>query len=123
MPVTVRTFETLGEAANALGSEREARFFGGGTLLMRAVNEGNPPFRTIVRTTDPRLKEIRGAGQRIALGAGVTMAAILREPRARLPPSGGAHDRRPRRAQRRDRRRQPVRRDTLWRLRRRRCSR
>jgi CO/xanthine dehydrogenase FAD-binding subunit len=75
--IAVRTFETLGEAASALGSEREARFFGGGTLLMRAVNEGNPPFRTIVRTTDPRLREIRGAGQRIALGAGVTMAGIL----------------------------------------------
>jgi xanthine dehydrogenase small subunit len=78
MPVTVRTFASLGEAASALGSEREARFFGGGTLLMRAINEGNPPFRTVVRTIDPRLKEIRTAGQRIAIGAGVTMAEILR---------------------------------------------
>jgi CO/xanthine dehydrogenase FAD-binding subunit len=76
--VTVRTFASLGEAASALGSEREARFFGGGTLLMRAVNEGNPPFRTLVRTTDPRLKEIRAAGPRITIGAGVTMAEILR---------------------------------------------
>jgi xanthine dehydrogenase small subunit len=78
MPVTVRTFASLGEAASTLGSEREARFFGGGTLLMRAVNEGNPLFRTLVRTTDLRLKEIRTAGQRIAIGAGVTMAEILR---------------------------------------------
>ena len=78
MPVTVRTFASLSEAASALGSEREACFFGGGTLLMRAINEGNPPFRTVVRTTDPRLKEIRTAGQRIALGAGVTMAEVLR---------------------------------------------
>jgi CO/xanthine dehydrogenase FAD-binding subunit len=78
MPVTVRTFASLGEAASALGSEREARFFGGGTLLMRALNEGNPPFATMVRTTDPRLKEIRTGGQRIVIGAGVTMAEILR---------------------------------------------
>jgi CO/xanthine dehydrogenase FAD-binding subunit len=78
MPVTVRTFASLGEAASTLGSEREARFLGGGTLLMRAINEGNPPFRTMVRTTDPRLKEIRTASQRIAIGAGVTMAEILK---------------------------------------------
>jgi xanthine dehydrogenase small subunit len=77
VPVTVRSYASLGEAAAALGSDREARFFGGGTLLMRAINEGNPPFRTIVRTTDARLKEIRTAGQRIAIGAGVTMAEIL----------------------------------------------
>ena len=78
MPVTVRSYASLGEAAAALGSDRDARFFGGGTLLMRAINEGTPPFRTIVRTTDARLKEIRGAGQRIGIGAGVTMAEILR---------------------------------------------
>lgn len=78
MPVTVRTFPSLGEAASTLGSEREARFFGGGTLLMRAINEGNPPFRTLVRTIDPRLKEIRTDGQRIAIGTGVTMAEILK---------------------------------------------
>jgi xanthine dehydrogenase small subunit len=77
MPVTVRSYPSLDEAAAALGSDREARFFGGGTLLMRAINEGNPPFRTIVRTTDPRLREIRTGGQRIAIGAGVTMADIL----------------------------------------------
>jgi xanthine dehydrogenase small subunit len=78
MPVTVRSFASLEEAASALGGDREARFFGGGTLLMRAINEGHPPFRTIVRTTDPRLKEIRTAGSRIGIGAGVTMAEILK---------------------------------------------
>jgi xanthine dehydrogenase small subunit len=78
MPVTVRTFASVGEAASTLGTDRAARFFGGGTLLMRAINEGNPPFATIVRTTDPRLKEIRSTGQRIAIGAGVTMAEILK---------------------------------------------
>lgn len=77
MPVTVRTYASLGEAASALGSDREARFFGGGTLLMRAINEGNPPFRTLVRTTDSSLKEIRTAGTRVSVGAGVTMAEIL----------------------------------------------
>ncbi len=43
------------------------------------------------------------------------MAAILAQPRARVPASGRAHGRRPGGAQRSDRRRQSVRRDALWR--------
>jgi xanthine dehydrogenase small subunit len=53
MPVTVRTFASLGEAASALGSERDARFFGGGTLLMRALNEGERPTRGSRRSEAP----------------------------------------------------------------------
>ena len=41
MPVTVKTFATSGEAAAALSSERDARYLGGGTLVMRALNEGD----------------------------------------------------------------------------------
>ena len=37
MPVTVKTFATSGEAAAALSSERDARYLGGGTLVMRAA--------------------------------------------------------------------------------------
>ncbi len=36
MPVTVKTFTTSGEAAAALSSERDARYLGGGTLVMHA---------------------------------------------------------------------------------------
>ena len=49
MPVSVKTFATVPEAASALSSERGARYIGGGTLLMRAVNEGDLSFSTIVR--------------------------------------------------------------------------
>lgn len=80
MPVTVRTFERAGEAASALSAERGARYFGGGTLLMRALNEGDIAISTVVRSTDPALREIRPGGSRIELGAGVTMAQILRSP-------------------------------------------
>jgi CO/xanthine dehydrogenase FAD-binding subunit len=77
MPVSVKTFAALDEAARALSSSRSARFFGGGTLVMRALNEGSQAFDTVVRTTDPALKQIRPEGDRISIGAGVTMAQVL----------------------------------------------
>jgi xanthine dehydrogenase small subunit len=80
MPVAVRTFERLRDAAAALASEPGAAFLGGGTILVRRLNEGDLALRTIVRTTDPALREIRSAGSRITLGAGVTMAQIARTP-------------------------------------------
>jgi xanthine dehydrogenase small subunit len=79
MPISVRTFANLGEAAAALAADRRARFFGGGTLVMRAVNEGDTSFSTIVRAGDPAFAEIRPAGARITIGAGATMARILAE--------------------------------------------
>ena len=77
MPVSVKTYPGLDEAARALAGSRSARFFGGGTLVMRAVNEGAQSFDTVIRTTDPALKQVRPEGDRISIGAGVTMAAIL----------------------------------------------
>jgi CO/xanthine dehydrogenase FAD-binding subunit len=77
--ITVKSFARLAEAANALASERAAHFFGGGTLIMRAVNESDPSVQTIVRSTDPALLHIGVSSGRIELGAGVTMAAILAE--------------------------------------------
>ncbi len=77
MVVAVRTCATLADAASALAAERGARFFGGGTLIMRALNEGDVSIATIVRTTDRAFTEIRPMGGRIELGAGVTMAQIL----------------------------------------------
>jgi CO/xanthine dehydrogenase FAD-binding subunit len=69
----------LADAAGALSNERGARFLGGGTLVMRAVNEADPSIQTIVRSTDPSLLHIGLSSGRIELGAGVTMAAILAE--------------------------------------------
>lgn len=77
MPVTVRTFATLAEAASAQAVDRSARFIGGGTLVMRALNEGDVRVSTILRTTERALGEIRIAGARIEIGSAVTMAQIL----------------------------------------------
>ena len=58
MPVTVKTFATSGEAAAALSSDRGARYLGGGTLVMRALNEGDaftfmsPDEISMVRTIE-----------------------------------------------------------------------
>ena len=79
MSVNVKTFARLADAAGALSSEHNARFLGGGTLVMRAVNEADPTIETIVRSTDPSLLHIAVSSGRVELGAGVTMAAILGE--------------------------------------------
>ena len=79
MSVNVKTYARLADAAGALSSERGACFLGGGTLLMRAVNEADPEVETIVRTTDPGFLHLAISSGRIELGAGVTMAAILAE--------------------------------------------
>ncbi|MEM7429088.1 MAG: FAD binding domain-containing protein [Pseudomonadota bacterium] len=77
MPVTVQTFAQASEAAAALSSDRDAFYFGGGTLLMRAVNEGDPRLARMIRTTDASLRQIRTSGSRIEIGAGATMADVL----------------------------------------------
>lgn len=79
MTITVKTFARLTEAAGALSNERGARFLGGGTLLMRSVNEADPAIQIIVRSTDPSLSNIAVSSGRVELGAGVTMSAILAE--------------------------------------------
>src|SRR5258706_12304668 len=67
MPVTVKTFATSGEAAAALSSERDARYLGGGTLVMRALNEGDVSVATGVRATDRALTHLDVTGSRITL--------------------------------------------------------
>ena len=47
MPIAVKTFATSGEAAAALSSDRGARYLGGGTLVMRALNEGDISISTV----------------------------------------------------------------------------
>src|SRR3954469_13044460 len=79
MPVTARTFASSGEAAAALSSERGACYLGGGTLVMRALNEGDISISTVVRATDGALTRIDVANSRVTIGAGVTFAKILAE--------------------------------------------
>ena len=79
MPITredIRT-KTSARRPSALQSDRGARFLAGGTLVMRAINEGDVSISTVVRSTDRAFAEIRPAGARITLGAGVTMAQIM----------------------------------------------
>ena len=109
MPVTVKTFATSGEAAAALSSERDARYLGGGTLVMRALNEGDLSVSTVVRATDRALTQIEFASSRITIGAGVTFARVLAERELAFLHPVARLDRRPRRAQHGHGRRQSVR--------------
>jgi xanthine dehydrogenase small subunit len=79
MPVTVKTFGSSGEAAAALSSDHTARYLGGGTLVMRALNEGDISISTIVRAGDAALTRIDASSPRVIIGAGVTFARILAE--------------------------------------------
>jgi CO/xanthine dehydrogenase FAD-binding subunit len=79
MAVDVKTFSSSGEAAAALSSDRGARYLGGGTLVMRALNEGDITISTIIRAQDAALSRIEAAGPRVTIGAGVTFAKILAE--------------------------------------------
>ena len=75
--VDVRTFASLADAASALSADRGACFLAGGTLVMRALNEGDQRITSIIRTTDPSFRHIQGRGDRVTIGAGVTMSQIL----------------------------------------------
>jgi len=77
MPISVRTFAAAEEAERALAASRSACYLGGGTLVMRAVNAGDQAFDTIVRATDPRLKQIQMQGDVVTIGAGITMSEII----------------------------------------------
>lgn len=77
--VDVQTFDSLAEAASALSANHGARFLAGGTLVMRALNEGDQAISSIVQTTDPAFHRIENRGDRIAIGAGVTMSQMLAE--------------------------------------------
>src|SRR3569833_2600795 len=79
MPVTVKTFASTSDAVAALLSDRSARYLGGGTLVMRALNEGDISIATIVRAADHALTRIDASGTRVTIGAGVTFARILAE--------------------------------------------
>src|SRR5690242_3284428 len=79
MPVTVKTCASTSEAAAALSADRSARYLGGGTLVMRALNEGDISIATVVRTADHALTRIDATSTRVTIGAGVTFARILAE--------------------------------------------
>ena len=73
----LRSCATLAEAAGILSGDRQAVLVGGGTLVMRDVNEGRLTEGTLLRVTDPAFRQLNASGGRIELGAGVTMAQVL----------------------------------------------
>lgn len=73
--ITVETYNSVSEAASAMG--QGSQFFGGGTLMMRSINYGEHRFSKIVRTNDPVLRSVENAGDRIVIGASVTMSDVM----------------------------------------------
>lgn len=76
MSLALQNFASVQEAAAAL-AKPGARYLGGGTLVVRAANEGDVGLSTFVRATDPSLSHIEVSAGRVRLGASVTMAAIM----------------------------------------------
>lgn len=76
MPLALKTFPTVAAASAALNAG--ARYVGGGTLVVRAANEGDLTIESFVRSTDAALSRIEVSGGAVTLGASVTMAAIAR---------------------------------------------
>ena len=118
MPLALKTYPTLAEAGSAL-KDAGARYLGGGTLVVRAANEGDVSLSTFVRSTDPALSAIKIEGGTATIGASVTMAADRPPPGLSAHRQGGARGRRPGDPQHGDRRRQSFRAGALWRFRRR----
>lgn len=79
MPLALKTYPTLAEAGAAM-KDAGARYLGGGTLVVRAANEGDISLSTFVRSTDPTLSTITVEGGKAMIGASVTMSAISGHP-------------------------------------------
>ncbi|MER9137605.1 FAD binding domain-containing protein [Mesorhizobium sp. M0830] len=79
MALALQTFVTVKDA-NAALKAAGTRYLGGGTLVVRAANEGDVSVSGFVRSTEPSLSTIAVAGGKVRIGASVTMAAIARHP-------------------------------------------
>ncbi|WFP79177.1 FAD binding domain-containing protein [Mesorhizobium sp. WSM4906] len=90
MSLALQTFPTVKDANAALQASG-TRYLGGGTLVVRAANEGDVSVSDLVRVADPDLARIAVSGGKVKLGASVTMAAIARHPElAALAPAARA---------------------------------
>ncbi|MBZ9675752.1 FAD binding domain-containing protein [Mesorhizobium sp. ES1-1] len=77
MALALQTFSTLKDANAALQSAG-TRYLGGGTLVVRAANEGDVSVTGLVRSTEPSLSTIDVSDGKARIGASVTMAAVAR---------------------------------------------
>ncbi|WP_027167632.1 FAD binding domain-containing protein [Mesorhizobium sp. WSM3224] len=90
MSLALQTFSTVKDASAALQAAG-SRYLGGGTLVVRAANEGDVSVSSLVRVADPGLSRIAVSGGKVRLGASATMAAIARHPElAALAPAARA---------------------------------
>lgn len=80
MSLAYQSLNELKAASTLLAGTSGARLLGGGTLLVRRVNEGDTAIDSYVRLRDPALLLIEASGETVRLGAGVTMSRIAREP-------------------------------------------
>jgi xanthine dehydrogenase small subunit len=80
MTLAYQSFSAPRAACRFLAERRDARLLGGGTILVRRVNEGDISMSTYVRVVTPELKAIDIADDLIRLGAGVTMSRIAKAP-------------------------------------------
>ena len=81
MALDIVRVDSVQRAAAILAAEDGARFLGGGTLLVRAINSGDAPVCRLVLSDGLGLDRIDVAGSRVGLGGAVTMAAVARHPR------------------------------------------
>ena len=81
MPLEVVRATSLGDAAALLAKNSAARLVAGGTLVVRAVNSGDVSIEKLVLCDDLGLDRIAVANGRVELGAALTMADILAEPK------------------------------------------
>ncbi|MER9133748.1 FAD binding domain-containing protein [Mesorhizobium sp. M0768] len=79
MALALQSFATVKDASAALKAAG-TRYLGGGTLVVRAANEGDVSISGFVRSTEPALSVIHISGGEVRIGASVTMAAIARHP-------------------------------------------
>ncbi|RWQ28483.1 MAG: xanthine dehydrogenase family protein subunit M [Mesorhizobium sp.] len=77
MALALQTFSTVKDA-NAALKAAGTRYLGGGTLVVRAANEGDVSVSSLIRSTEPVLSAITVSGGKVRIGASVTMAAIAR---------------------------------------------
>jgi CO/xanthine dehydrogenase FAD-binding subunit len=81
MKLEIIRVDSAKKAATLLASEPGARFIGGGTLAVRAVNYGDGSITKLVLPDSLGLDRISVEGDRVTLGAGVTMAKVAADAR------------------------------------------
>ena len=83
MTLTLQTFPTTDAASAALAADGASRYLGGGTLVVRSANDGDVSFSTYIRVADPALTDITVDGNRVTLGASLTMGRLIADERVR----------------------------------------